>query len=119
MRKTVLAVMNRPKSFPRTRRGVVLRAANPNLNDCQWQSYNNFLLTARWRQADRRAIDNRPYRILSAMLLPGVWKSTPSRSVTVAAIWAKLSRVPRFPGRTALPSTSRGTYSLVWSVVAV
>ena len=54
-----------------------------------------------------------------AKLLPGVWYSTPSKSVMVAAMSAKLGRVPRLTGFTFGPSTSRGTYSRVWSVVAV
>ena len=54
-----------------------------------------------------------------AKLFPGVWYSTPSKSVTVAAMSAKLGRVPRLTGFTCGPRTSRGTYSRVWSVVAV
>ena len=59
------------------------------------------------------------YRISRAKLLPGVPKGTFNSSVTVAAMSAKLLRVPRFTGFTCLPSTTRGTYSRVWSVVAV
>ena len=59
------------------------------------------------------------YRISFAKLWPGVVYSTPSSSVTVAAISAKLSRVPRSPVLIPLPRISRGTYSRVWSVVAV
>ena len=58
-------------------------------------------------------------RISFAKLSPEVSYSTSNSSVTVAAISAKLLRVPREPGLTCLPSTSSGTYSRVWSVVAV
>ena len=40
-------------------------------------------------------------------------------NTTLAAISPKLSRVCKFTCLTPLPSTKRGTYSLVWSVVAV
>ena len=58
-------------------------------------------------------------RISRAKLSPGVSSSTPRSSATVAAMSAKHFLVPRFTGFTLLPSTSSGTYSLVWSVVAV
>ena len=54
-----------------------------------------------------------------AKLLPGVENFTPSSSVTVAAMSAKLVRVPRLTGLTFLPAMSSGTYSRVWSVVFV
>ena len=59
------------------------------------------------------------HRISFAKLVPGVSYSTPSSSVTVAAMSAKVARVPRLTGLTFLPSISSGTYSRVWSVVAV
>ena len=61
----------------------------------------------------------RLHRISSAKLTPGVSSSTFSSSATVAAISQKPTRVPRFTGLTFGPATMRGTYSRVWSVVAV
>ena len=59
------------------------------------------------------------HRISSAKLMPGVSRSTLRSSATVAAISQKPTRVPRFTGLTLGPAMMRGTYSRVWSVVAV
>ena len=54
-----------------------------------------------------------------AKLRPGVSRGASSSSATVAAMSAKLDLVPKFTGFTRGPRTTRGTYSRVWSVVAV
>ena len=61
----------------------------------------------------------RLHRISSAKLTPGVSSSTLRSSATVAAISQKPTLVPRLTGLTFGPATIRGTYSRVWSVVAV
>ena len=57
--------------------------------------------------------------ISPAKLTPSVSSSTFSSSATVAAMSQKPILVPRFTDLTLGPATIRGTYYLVWSVVAV
>ena len=66
-----------------------------------------------------RMLSIRFHRISPAKLLPSVSSSTSSSSATVAAMSQKPTRVPRFTGLTFGPAMIRGTYSRVWSVVAV
>lgn len=61
-----------------------------------------------------------PVAISFQKLFPTGHGSRPKISASVAAMSAKVSRVPRFaPGRTVSPQTRSGTYSREWSVEGV